>query len=225
MFAVEGSKTLKENGFDDVKRMVIKMLDSYKISKVDTHVGFLEFSDTTTVEISLDTTYDSNVLKELVKNVVPSGGETTNLAKTLRKVAEVFKVKNGGRPGVPKVLVIINAKRSSGDEPLTEAVEPLKEEGVQLFVITIGNETDPDLSKITPKGNDKTVKTPKDLADKVDGLVDKIGTEVDNGRCTDHFSTLGDIWLACTFIVEPAPVPLKMMRAQHWESHLQRMCQ
>lgn len=173
---------MKENGFDDVKKMVIKMLDSYKISKTDTHVGFVEFSDTTTVEISLDTTYDRNALKELVRNVVPSGGETTNLDRTLRKVAEVFQLKNGGRPGVPKVLVIINAKRSSGDEPLTEAVKPLNEEGVQLFVITIGEENDPDLSKITPKGNNETVKKPKDLPNETDGLVDKIGTQVDKGK-------------------------------------------
>ena len=182
MFVVEGSKKLKKDGFHNVKKMVTKMLDSYDISKDATHVGLLEFSETTSVEISLNTTYEPKMLKKLVKNVLPSGGKTANIDKALLKVGDMFKVRNGGRAGVPKVVVLITASKSSGEEPLKEAVEPLREVGVQLFVITVGNETDTELPEITSKGFIDEVKNPKDLSNKTDGFVDKIGKRVDKSK-------------------------------------------
>ena len=175
VFAIEGSKTLEEN-FDEIKKTIVKMLDRYKISKAGTHVGVLEFSDSTTTEVRLDATYDKETLKKIISEVRPSGGETVNIDKALRDAGEMFTVRYGGRPGYPKVLILITGSKSDGDEPLKEAVKPLQEEGIQLVVISVGNNTDPEIPEITSNVNN--VDDPNDLPGKVDSVVDKINKDV-----------------------------------------------
>ena len=179
VFAIEGSEALK-NSFDDIKKTVIKMLDRYKISRDDTHVGVLEFSDTSSTEIRLDSTYDKETLKKIVSEIRPSDGEKVNTDMALREGGKLFTVKYGGRAGYPKVLVLITGSKSDGEDPLNEAVQPLKEEGIQLTIITIGNNTDPELPTITP--NVENVNDTKDLPEKTDGIVDKINKDVKESK-------------------------------------------
>ena len=175
VFAIEGSEALK-NDFDTIKESVMKMLDRYKISKEDTHVGVLEFSDSTSTEIRLDATYDVEILKKIISEIRPSDGKIVNIDKALREAAKMFTVKYGGRAGYPKVLILITGSKSDGEEPLKEAVQPLKEEGIQLMVITIGNNTDPELPAITP--NVDKVDDRDDLPEKTDNVVDKINKKL-----------------------------------------------
>lgn len=170
VFAIEGSEALKKD-FDDLKKTIIKMIDRYQISREDSHVGVLEFSDSTSTEIRLDTTYDVETLRKIISEIRPSGGEKVNIDKALHEAGKMFTVKYGGRAGYPKVLVLITGSKSDGVEPLKEAVQPLNEEGIQLMVITVGNNTDPEIPTITP--NVEKIDDPKDLPEKTDSLVDK----------------------------------------------------
>jgi hypothetical protein len=179
VFAIEGSKALKKN-FEDIKKTVIKMLIRYKIAKYDTHVGVLEFSDSPSKEIRLDATFAKETLTKLVSEIQPSEGENVNTDKALHEAAKMFTVKYGGRAGYPKALVLITGSKSDGEEPLNEAVKPLKEEGIQLTVITVGNDTDPELPKITPNLN--KVDDPEDLPEKTDSVVDKINKDVKESK-------------------------------------------
>ena len=179
VFAIEGSEALKK-GFDDIKKTVIKMLDRHMISRHDTHVGVLEFSDSASTEIRLDATYDVDTLMKIISEIRPSDGKKVNTDKALHEVGKMFTVKYGGRAGYPKVLVLITGSKSDGEEPLKKAVQPLKEEGVQIMVITVGNNTDPELPTITP--NVDKVKNPKDLPEKTDNLVDKITKDVKESK-------------------------------------------
>lgn len=175
VFVIEGSEAVK-NDFDKIKETVIKMLDRYKISKEDTHVGVLEFSDSTSTEIRLDAAYDVEILKKIISEIRPSDGKIVNIDRALREAAKMFTVKYGGRAGYPKVLILITGSKSDGKEPLKEAVQPLKEEGIQLMVIAIGNNTDPELPSITPDVD--KVDDADDLPEKADGVVDKINKKV-----------------------------------------------
>ena len=176
VFAIDGSESLK-NDFDYIKKLVVRMLDRYKISEEDTHVGVLEFSDSTTTEIRLDAAYDVATLKKIVSEIRPSEGEKVNIDKALHEAGRMFTVKHGGRAGYPKILLLISGSKSDGAEPLKESVQPLKEEGIQLVVITVGNNTDPELPTVTPYVD--KVDDPEDLPEKADDLVDKINKVVE----------------------------------------------
>lgn len=184
IFAIEGSKALGPY-FDDIKKTVIKMTDRYKISKDGTHVGVLEFSDSRSWELRLDATDNDREMKTLISEIRPSGGEKVDIGNALHDAREMFKVKYGGRAGYPKVLVLITGSKSDGVEPLKEAVQTLKKDGIQLLVVAVGNNTDRELPKISP--NADNIDDPEDLPEKADDLVDKINKHMKNSKWVFSF--------------------------------------
>ena len=194
VFAIEGSEAIK-NDFDNLKKTVIKMLDRYKISREDTHVGVLEFSDSTSTEIRLDAIHDTKILKRIISEIRPSEGEKVNIDKALEEAGKMFTVKYGGRPGYPKILVLITGSKSDGEKTLKEAVRPLKEEGIHLIVITVGNNTDPELPKITP--NVERVDDSENLPNKTDDLVDKINKKVEKRKSIISAYKRNELILQC----------------------------
>ena len=152
MFALDGSQSVGEKGFKNIKDLVITILDKYNISQSETHVGVIEFSNQANVILPLNKLFESTSIKDQVKRIVPSGGKETVTDEVLRKSAdEVFDVKSGGRPGALKVLVIITDGKSTGEEPPKRAVKPVKEKGVRVYVVNIGEDTDKDeLKDIVP---------------------------------------------------------------------------
>ena len=182
VFALDGSESLAKKGFDKLKDLVKDMIKNYNISQPETHVGLMEFSSKTKVILPLNKTFDSDVIRNEVDRIVPSGGKGTVTDDVLRKAAdEVFAVKSGGRPGASKVLIIVTDGKSSGEEPPKRAVKPVKKKGVRVYVVNIGEDTDKDeLNDIAPTDkNIYPVKTPDEIKDKVtDKLVEDIEKDI-----------------------------------------------
>lgn len=178
VFAIEGTERMKQDGFDEAKEFIKNMMDEYTISKPGTHVGVVEYSDEPTITIRLQDWFDEDTIKAVVNVMKPSGGKSANLDRALEKAADkMFSVAMGGRPSAKKILVVIAASNTTAKEALKKASKPLKERGVRIYVIALGDEADPEiLQEITP---DKTkVKKVKDkkklpkLAEEMAQLVD-----------------------------------------------------
>ena len=181
VFALDGSENLAKKGFDKIKQLVKMMVDNYTISKPETHVGIIEFSDKAKTILPLDDLFESTAIKDKVQGIVPSGGKGTVTDEALRKSAdEVFDVKSGGRPGASKVLIIITDGKSTGKEPPKRAVKPVKEKGVRVYVINIGDDTDKDELKdiVVTEKNIYPVKTPKEVPSISPKLVDDIEKDI-----------------------------------------------
>ena len=181
VFALDGSESLANKGFDGIKILVETMLDNYNISETETHVGIVEFSDKANVILPLNELFEPNLIKDKVQRIIPSGGKGTVTDEALRKSADVvFDVKSGGRPGASKVLIIVTDGTSSGKEPPKRAVKPVKEKGVRVYVVNIGEDTDKDeLKDIAPtEKNIYPAKTPQEIPSIAPKLVDDIDKDV-----------------------------------------------
>ena len=143
VFALDGSERLAKKGFNNVKGHTVFMLDNFTISESETHVGVVEFSNKVNVILPLNELFEPDLVKDKVKDIIPSGGKERVTDKALKKLADgVFDVKSGGRPGASKVLIIVTDGKSTGKEPPKRAIKPLKEKGVRVYVVNIGDETD-----------------------------------------------------------------------------------
>ena len=181
VFALDGSKSSAEKGFDKIKDLVKAMVENYTISETDTHVGIVEFSDKANVVLPLNELFQPNSIEDKVQRMIPSGGKGTVTDEALRKSADqVFHVKSGGRPGASKVLIIVTDGKSSGKEPPKRAVKPVKEKGVRVYVVNIGEDTDKDeLKDIVPtEKNIYPAKTPKEVPTIAPKLVDDIDKDL-----------------------------------------------
>ena len=140
VFALDGSDSLTTVQFEKLKEFVLKSLHSYDISRENTHVGVIEYSDQVSVKIPLHQFSTAQQLKEAVQNIQPSKGRGVLTDQVLDKAAkEVFSPSSGGRPGASKALVILTDDPSFGSRPVSEAVKPLQAMGVFVTVVAIGN--------------------------------------------------------------------------------------
>jgi hypothetical protein len=162
VFAIEGTKRMKEDGFEEAKDFIKNMVrDNYTISKLGTHVGIVEYSDEPSMKLRLNHTFVENLINNLVDEMTPSEGESGNLDKALEtSVDKMFSVALGGRPSAKKILVVIAASNTTAKEALKKAAKPLKERGVRVYVIAL-DDADPEvLSELVP--DKKKVKKVKD---------------------------------------------------------------
>ena len=152
MFALDGSQSISDKGFINIKELVGTLVNNYNISQTETHVGIIEFSNKANVVLPLNKLFEASAIKDKIQSIVPSGGKETVTDEALRKSAdEVFDVKSGGRPGASKVLIVVTDDKSTGKEPPKRAVKPLREKGVRIYIVNIGENTDEDeLKDIVP---------------------------------------------------------------------------
>ena len=163
VFALDGSEDLAKKDFDRIKNHTAAILDNLTISEPETHVGIIEFSDEAKVILPLNELFESGLVKDKIKGVVPSGGKKRVTDEALRKAADdVFNPKSGGRPGASKVLIVVTGGKSSGKEPPKRAIKPVKEKGVRVYVVNIGEVTDKEELKdmVPTKKNIYPVKPP-----------------------------------------------------------------
>lgn len=156
MFALDGSRDLRPEGFVLVKNSINTILDSLTISPRDSQVGVLEYSDKANIAFHLNQNRNVKDVKEAIQNIQPSLGAARVTDEALKSVAmEMFAARNGALPGVPKVFVLFTSGKSTGSQPLREAATALREHGVMTYVVGIGKRVDRDeLVGLVPGGED-----------------------------------------------------------------------
>jgi hypothetical protein len=166
VFAIEGTKRMKEDGFNETKLFIKNMVqDNYTISEPGTHIGIVEYSDEPSMKLRLDEMFDENLINNVIDQMIPSEGESANLDKALEKsVDKMFSVALGGRPSAKKILVVIAASNTTAKEALKKAAKPLKERGVRVYVIAL-DDADPEVLSelVSDKTKIKKVKDKKKL--------------------------------------------------------------
>ena len=185
MFALDGSRPITNAQFSKLKEAVLNMLSRYKISEKDAHVGLIEFSSSVKIVSRLNKDNSLSRIKDVLTPLQPSQGSIRVTDDALRVASDkMFDLSAGGRPGASKVLIILTHGKSSGDSSPVDAVKPLKNIGVNVFVINIGPSTDPeDAMKIAT--SDKhviPVDDPNKIPEAIGNVVDRLTKDLKKGK-------------------------------------------
>lgn len=176
---MDGSDTLTPRQFKKLKDTVKKILDSYTISRLATHVGVIEFSDNSNRIIRLTDSYDRNVIYSKIDSIKQSRGKLRVADEALKMAADrMFTVESGGRPGALRAIIKICSGQLTRQQPLPEAITSLENQGVRIYVVCVGG-------KVDKKGIDFIVSpgqifpaTPEDPQDVVLKIVKRINKDV-----------------------------------------------
>ena len=185
VFALDGSDSLTTNEFDNLKEFVIKSLTRYNISRENTHIGVIEYSDNVSIKLPLHQYFTIQELKEAIKGIEPSRGRNVVTNEALKTAVDgVFSITSGGRPGATKVLVVITDDASSGSQPISEAVEPLKKAGIIVHVVAIGNRVPPKELEEMTSGNESihVVPTPEKLPEKTGDVASAVDKSIQSRK-------------------------------------------
>ena len=144
-FAIDTSDSLSQEDFEAQKGAIIMLAKSFGLSRQGTHTSVIIYGSDARVAIKLGDHVTIDEFSAAVQKLSHTGGSTRIDKALLMASTHVFSPENGGRSGMPKMLIIMtDGQQTSAPDavPLEEAVAPLRLNGVKVVSVAIGNEVD-----------------------------------------------------------------------------------
>ena len=101
----------RDNSYDNwdiQKKFVASLLDLFEIAPDATRVGAVVFSETVSLEFSLDTYTDARSVKDAILDLVHMNGETNTPEAFRIATNECFNLARGDRPNVDNLAIFIS---------------------------------------------------------------------------------------------------------------------
>ncbi|PWA14987.1 hypothetical protein CCH79_00008865, partial [Gambusia affinis] len=146
VFVIDGSKSVRPENFELVKKWINQIIDKLDVSDKNAHVGLVQYSSTVRTEFPLGRYNNKKDLKEAVKKMdYMERGTMTGMA--LRHMVDsVFNIAQGARPGVQKVAIVFTDGRSQ--DYIGDAAKKAKELGLKMYAVGVGNALESELKQI-----------------------------------------------------------------------------
>ena len=139
-FILDSSGSLRKE-YGKEKDFLKVLAGTFGISSNGSRAGVITFSYYTEHSIKMNDHQDLSSFNAAVDKI-PLMGSTTRIDKALRLTqTEMFSLPNGGRPGVPKVLILLTDGSQTqyvGAEEPGEIADELRKDGINILVVGIG---------------------------------------------------------------------------------------
>ncbi|XP_026087499.1 cartilage matrix protein-like isoform X2 [Carassius auratus] len=146
VFLIDGSKSVRPENFELVKKWINMIIDKLDVSETNTHVGLVQYSSTVKQEFPLGRYNNKKALKEAVKKMdYMERGTMTGQALNFI-VENSFSPSQGARPGVAKVGIVFTDGRSQ--DYIGDAARKAKENGFKMYAVGVGNAVEDELKEI-----------------------------------------------------------------------------
>ena len=141
---MDGSAPVGPRRFQLETSLFDTVAQSFPVDKDGVHFAGVVYSATSQVSFQLNSNTDKTTLSKAIQAMRPIGGGR-KVGQAIASVkANVFDV--SGRPGVPRVVVVLMLKKSFDD--MVGPASALKQQRVKLIMLGIGKGVDP--SKLAP---------------------------------------------------------------------------
>ncbi|KAA0710357.1 Cartilage matrix protein [Triplophysa tibetana] len=146
VFLIDGSKSVRPENFELVKKWINQIIDKLDVSENNAHVGLVQYSSAVRQEFPLGRHNNKKDLKDAVKRMVyMERGTMTGLALNFLS-DNSFTPSQGARPGVPKVGIVFTDGRSQ--DYIGDAASKAKENGFKMYAVGVGNAVEEELKQI-----------------------------------------------------------------------------
>ncbi|KAI2652876.1 Cartilage matrix protein [Labeo rohita] len=146
VFVIDGSKSVRPENFELVKKWINQIIDKLDVSETNTHVGLVQYSSTVKQEFPLGRYNNKKALKDAVKKMdYMERGTMTGHAISFM-VDNSFSPNQGARPGVEKVGIVFTDGRSQ--DYIGDAARKAKENGFKMYAVGVGNAVEDELREI-----------------------------------------------------------------------------
>lgn len=157
-FVVDTSGSISDENFQKQKDFIKVLASSFDPILADHQLGLISYSSDTQMEVSFQDKADRKEFERAVDRIPHTKGRT-RLDKALELAStRLFTASGGTRSGKRKIMIILTDGRQSQDPdtvPLTDAVLPLRQVGVRIYTVAIGDEVDlKELYQVTERNED-----------------------------------------------------------------------
>ncbi|MCJ8746325.1 hypothetical protein PDJAM_G00140510 [Pangasius djambal] len=146
VFVIDGSKSVRPENFELVKRWINQIVDKLDVSDRNTHVGLVQYSSAVKQEFPLGKFNNKKDIKDAVKKM-PYMERGTMTGQALNfLVDKSFSSGQGARPGATKVGIVFTDGRSQ--DYIGDAAKKAKESGFTMYAVGVGNAVEDELKEI-----------------------------------------------------------------------------
>ena len=142
-FILDSSGSLRDD-YQNEKDFLKSLAGAFGVSEDGSRAGVITFSYYSEHSIKLKDHTDINSFNAAV-DAIPLMGSTTRIDKALRLTQnELFKLENGARPSIPKILILLTDGSQTQDadaEDPGDIAGELRESGITVIVVGIGSGT------------------------------------------------------------------------------------
>uniref|UniRef100_A0A3Q3WAZ5 Uncharacterized protein n=1 Tax=Mola mola TaxID=94237 RepID=A0A3Q3WAZ5_MOLML len=155
-FLVDGSWSIGDDNFMKITRFLYSTVGSLDLIGPDgTQVAIAQFSDDARTEFQLSSHENKEALLEAIQKIRYKGGNTKT-GRAIKHVKEsIFTPEDGGRRGIPKVLVVLTDGRSQDD--VNKVSKEMQMDGYIIFAIGFADADYGELVNIASKPSDRHV--------------------------------------------------------------------
>ncbi|XP_068598090.1 matrilin-4 [Brachionichthys hirsutus] len=146
---IDGSKSVRSQNFELVKKFVNQVVDSLDVSVHGTRVGLVQYSSRVRTEFPLNMYHTADEIKAAVMKIkYMEKGTMTGLALK-HMVENSFSEAEGARPAnrnIPRIGLVFTDGRSQDD--ITEFAKRTKEAGITMYAVGVGKAVEDELREI-----------------------------------------------------------------------------
>ncbi|XP_041650234.1 collagen alpha-6(VI) chain-like [Cheilinus undulatus] len=148
VFLMDESSTINTTDFTIMKNFTTALVNSFKVSKDLVRVGCAKFSDGFENNFFLNEMFTAEAVTKKIMEIGQRGGGS-RISAALHRIKEHFESVHGSRrsEGVSQNLVVITDGDSEDD--VEDVAYSLREMGIEVFGIGIGDVHDLELLQIT----------------------------------------------------------------------------
>ncbi|GAB1606677.1 type VI, alpha, partial [Argonauta hians] len=138
-FILDSSGSVSNPDFAKMVKFVEEMVKGFDVGKDKVRVAVSLFAGSNADQFHLNKYYDKNALLSAISKIQRISG-TTNTADALNKARTVgFTAKNGDRPKVPNIAIVITDGNSNNAQETATAATNLKNTQAVVFSIGVGS--------------------------------------------------------------------------------------
>ncbi|XP_010871563.2 cartilage matrix protein [Esox lucius] len=146
VFLIDGSKSVRPENFELVKKWINQIVDKMDVSENKAHVGLVQYSSTVKQEFPLGQYNNKKDVKDAVKKMAYMERGTMT-GQALRFLTDTsFSPASGARPGITKVGIVFTDGRSQ--DYIGDAAKKAKEQGFKMYAVGVGNAVENELREI-----------------------------------------------------------------------------
>ncbi|XP_035659078.1 collagen alpha-1(XII) chain-like, partial [Branchiostoma floridae] len=135
IFLIDGSGSVGASNFEKVKQLMQKTITGFDIGPNTTQVGVIQYSSTVRQEFSMNTFHTNEAVSTVIDEIGYIRGGTLT-GKAIRYVSRYgFAERDGARPGVPKVLIVVTDGVSS--DAVKQSALEAQQKGIFVFAIGV----------------------------------------------------------------------------------------
>ncbi|XP_028936141.1 cartilage matrix protein [Ornithorhynchus anatinus] len=146
VFLIDGSKSVRPENFELVKKFINQIVDSLDVSEQNAQVGLVQYSSSVRQEFPLGRFTSKRDIKAAVKKMTYMEKGTMTGTALNYLIDNTFAISSGARPGAQKVGIVFTDGRSQ--DYISDAAKKAKDLGFKMFAVGVGNAVEDELREI-----------------------------------------------------------------------------